>query len=50
VGSILVLMIECHDKHDSTGLEAGLEFATRYYEIILRAKFSNSQKVPALHA
>jgi hypothetical protein len=50
LGSLFVLLIECHDKHDSTGLEAGLEFATRYYEIILRAKFSNSQKTPVLHA
>jgi hypothetical protein len=50
LGSLFVLLIECHDKHDSTGLEAGLEFATRYYEIILRAKFSNSQRQPVLHA
>ena len=50
LGSLFVLLIECHDKHDSTGLEAGLEFATRYYEIILRAKFSNVQKPPVVHA
>jgi hypothetical protein len=50
LGSLFVLLIECHDKHDSSGLEAGLEFATRYYEIILRAKSSALQKAPVLAA
>ena len=50
LGSLFVLLIECHDKHDSTGLQAGLEFATRYYEIILTAKSSELQKSSNLTA
>ncbi len=38
LGSLLILLTECHDKHDSTGLETGLQFATEYYTIILKAK------------
>jgi hypothetical protein len=38
LGSLLILLTDCHDKHDSTGLEAGLQFATSYFEIILKAK------------
>ena len=38
LGSLLLLLTDCHDKHDSTGLEAGLQFATTYYEIVLKAK------------
>lgn len=50
LGSLLILLTDCHDKHDTTGLEAGIEFATKYFEIILRAKSSPSQKVPVLRA
>ncbi len=50
LGALYLLLVECHDKHDSTALETGLEFATRYYEIILRAKFSASQKAHLLPA
>jgi len=50
LGSLLILLTDCHDKHDTTGLETGIEFATKYYEIILRAKSSPSQKVPVLSA
>lgn len=38
LGSLLLLLTECHDKHDSTGLEVGLRFAAMYFEIILKAK------------
>ncbi len=44
LGSLLLLLTECHDKHDPTSLETGIEFATKYYEIILRAKSSQTQK------
>src|SRR5215831_21043620 len=37
LGSMLLILTECHDKHDPAGLETGLEFAIRYYEIILKA-------------
>lgn len=50
LGSLFVLLIECHDKHDSTGLQAGLEFATKYYEIILTAKCSASQRASGIVA
>jgi len=50
LGSLLILLTDCHDKHDMTGLETGIEFATKYYEIILRAKSVAPQKVPALSA
>jgi hypothetical protein len=50
LGSLLLLLTECHDKHDSVGLETGIEFATKYYEIILRAKNSVIQKAPLITA
>ncbi len=50
LGSLLILLTDCHDKHDTTGLETGIEFATKYFEIILRAKSSPSQKATVLHA
>jgi hypothetical protein len=50
LGSLLLILTECHDKHDRTGLEAGIEFATTYYEIILRAKSSQTEKAPELVA
>lgn len=50
LGSLLLILTECHDKHDRTGLEAGIEFATKYYEIILRAKYSLTNKTPELVA
>jgi hypothetical protein len=50
LGSLLILLTECHDKHDMIGLETGIEFATKYYEIVLQAKFSQPQKTPALSA
>jgi hypothetical protein len=46
LGSLLLLLTDCHDKHDSIGLEAGLQFATRYYEIVLKAKAAQLHKVP----
>lgn len=48
LGSMLLILTECHDKHDPVGLETGLEFAKRYYEIILRAMASASQKTMVL--
>jgi len=48
LGSLLILLTDCHDKHDTTGLETGIEFATKYFEIILRAKSSPSQRTPVL--
>jgi hypothetical protein len=50
LGSLLLILTECHDKHDMKGLEAGMEFATKYYEIILRAKASRIEKTPELVA
>jgi len=44
LGSLYVLMVECHDKHDSTGLELGLQFAEKYFEIVLRAKEARQEK------
>lgn len=38
LGSLLLIMTECHDKHDSIGLEVGIQFATKYFEIILKEK------------
>jgi len=49
LGSLLIILTDCHDKHDPTGFQTGIEFATKYFEIILRAKASASQKVPLLH-
>lgn len=48
LGSLLLILTECHDKHDRIGLEAGIEFATKYYEIILRAKSSQPTEEPEL--
>jgi len=50
LGSLLILLTDCHDKHDTIGLETGIEFATKYFEIILRGKSSLSQKDPVLRA
>ena len=50
LGSILILLTECHDKHDMIGLETGIEFATKYYEIVLQAKASQPQKTPSITA
>ena len=47
LGPMLLILTECHDKHDPMGLETGLEFARRYYEIILRAMVS-AQKTMVL--
>ncbi len=44
LGSLYLILTECHDKHDATGLEAGLQFATKYFEIILRAKAESLPK------
>jgi hypothetical protein len=41
LGSLYLACVECHDKHDSAGLETGLSFATKYYEIILKAKMTS---------
>lgn len=38
LGCLLILLTDCHDQHDSVGLETGLQFATSYFEIILKAK------------
>ena len=43
LGSLLLILTECHDKHDSIGLEVGLQFATKYFEIILKAKAERLQ-------
>jgi hypothetical protein len=48
LGSLLLILTDCHDKHDSTGLEAGLQFATKYYEIVLKAKAMQLQRVPSI--
>jgi hypothetical protein len=50
LGSLLLILTECHDKHDMIGLETGIEFATKYYEIILRAKYLQTLKAPELVA
>jgi hypothetical protein len=50
LGSLLIFLTDCHDKHDTTGLQTGIEFATKYFEIILRAKSSATQKAPVLTA
>ena len=50
LGSLLLILTECHDKHDPMGLEMGLQFGTKYLEIILRARSSASQKMPGLVA
>jgi hypothetical protein len=41
LSSLYLACVECHDKHDSAGLETGLSFATKYYEIILKAKMTS---------
>jgi hypothetical protein len=40
LGSLLIILTDCHDKHDPTGLQAGLQFATKYFEIVLKARVS----------
>jgi len=50
LGSLLIILTDCHDKHDPTGLQIGIEFATRYFEIILRAKSSAPQMAAVLTA
>ncbi len=50
LGSLLLILTECHDKHDMIGLETGIEFATKYYEIVLQAKSSQLPKTPQLGA
>ena len=45
LGSLYILLTDCHDKHDPIGLEVGLEFARKYYEIILRARTSASPEI-----
>ncbi len=45
LGSLLIILTDCHDKHDSTAFEAGLEFATKYFEIALKAKSNRQQRV-----
>ncbi len=49
LGALYMICTECHDKHDPTGLEAGIEFATKYFETILRAKAASQQRalIPA---
>lgn len=46
LGALLFIMTDCHDKHDSSGLEAGTQFATKYFEIILRAKAERVRPIP----
>jgi len=50
LGSLLLILTDCHDKHDPMGLEMGLQFGTKYFEIILRARSSAAQKTPGLIA
>jgi hypothetical protein len=50
LGSLLLLLTECHDKHDMICLETGIEFATKYYDIVLQAKSSQLPKTPQLSA
>jgi len=50
LGSLLLILTECHDKHDMIGLETGIEFATKYYEIVLQAKSSQLPKTHQLGA
>jgi hypothetical protein len=47
LGSLLILLTDCHDKHDQKGLETGLEFATRYFEIVLKAMTSKRHQILA---
>ncbi len=44
LGSLYLILTECHDKHDATGLEAGLQFASKYFEIIFRARAESIPK------
>lgn len=50
LGSLLILLTDCHDKHDQIGLETGLEFATKYFEIVLKALVSNQHRMLMPHA
>ena len=43
LGSLYLACVDCHDKHDPTGLEAGLNFAARYFEIILSERMNRSE-------
>lgn len=47
LGPLYMILVDCHDKHDSVGLEVGLQFAEKYFEIILRAKAARLEKVTA---
>jgi hypothetical protein len=47
LGSLLILLTDCHDKHDQKGLETGLEFATKYFEIVLKAITSKRHQILA---
>jgi hypothetical protein len=44
LSSLYLACVDCHDKHDSAGLETGLSFATKYYEILLKAKMTSLQE------
>ncbi len=44
LGALYMICTECHDKHDLTGLEVGLEYATKYFETILKAKDTEQQR------
>ncbi|HZY94355.1 MAG TPA: hypothetical protein VFE98_05765 [Candidatus Bathyarchaeia archaeon] len=43
LGGLYVICTECHDKHDATGLRAGVHFASKYFEIMLREKKMGQQ-------
>lgn len=45
LGSLLILLTDCHDKHDQIGLETGLEFATKYFEIVVKALASDRHQM-----
>ncbi len=45
LGALYLILIECHDKHDSTGLDVGLRFAARYFEIILASMSTRLQEL-----
>lgn len=44
LGALYTICTECHDKHDLTGLEVGIEYATKYFETILKAKDTEQQR------